>query len=236
MRIDIFTIFPGMLEAPLRESLLGKARENGLAEVGVHDIRAYAEGRHLQTDDAPFGGGPGMVMKPEPIFEAVQGVLGYGPEELDRLKSEVRVILTTPRGRRLDQTLLEELAKEERLAIICGRYEGVDERVREYLCTDSVSIGDYVLAGGEAAALVLVEGVTRLLPGVMSNPESLGRESFTAGDLEYPQYTRPADYRGWKVPEVLLSGHHGEIARWREEESRRATRQMRPDLINEGNA
>jgi tRNA (guanine37-N1)-methyltransferase len=231
MRIDIFTIFPGMLEAPLRESLLGKARENGFIEIGVHDIREYAEGRHLQTDDSPFGGGPGMVMKPEPVFAAVQGVLGYAPEELARLKREVRVVLTTPRGRRLDQDLLCELAKEERLAIICGRYEGVDERVREHLCTDSVSIGDYVLAGGEAAALVLVEGVARLVPGVLGNPESLGSESFATGRLEYPQYTRPAEFRGWKVPEVLLSGNHAEIAKWRDKESHRITRELRPDLL-----
>jgi tRNA (guanine37-N1)-methyltransferase len=231
MRIDIFTIFPGMLEAPLRESLLGKARENGFIEIGVHDIREYAEGRHLQTDDSPFGGGPGMVMKPEPVFAAVQGVLGYAPEELSRLKREVRVVLTTPRGRRLDQALLCELAKEERLAIICGRYEGMDERVREHLCTDSVSIGDYVLAGGEAAALVLVEGVARLVPGVLGNPESLGSESFTTGRLEYPQYTRPAEFRGWKVPEVLLSGNHAEIEKWRDKESRRITRELRPDLL-----
>ena len=236
MRIDIFTIFPGMLKEPLRESLLGKARENELIEVEVHDIRDYAEGRHLQTDDAPFGGGPGMVMKPEPVFEAVLSVLGYSFEELSRLREEARVILTTPRGRRLDQALCEELAGEERLAIICGRYEGVDERVREHLCTDSISIGDYVLSGGEAAALVLTEAVTRLVPGVLGNAESLGCESFSGGGLEYPQYTRPADYRGWKVPEVLLSGNHAEVDRWRREESRRVTREVRPDLAEGGKA
>jgi tRNA (guanine37-N1)-methyltransferase len=240
MRIDIFTIFPGMLEAPLRESLLGKARERGLIEVAVHDIRDYAEGRHLQTDDSPFGGGPGMVMKPEPVFEAVLGVLGYSFEDLPRLKREARVILTTPRGRRLDQGLCEELAGEKRLAVICGRYEGVDERVREHLCTDSISIGDYVLSGGEAAALVLTEAVTRLVPGVLGNEESLGCESFagggTGGGLEYPQYTRPADYRGWKVPEVLLSGNHAEVEKWRREESLRVTREVRPDLAGEGKA
>ncbi len=236
MRIDIFTIFPGMLEGPLRESLLGRAREKGLIEVEVHDIRDYAEGRHLQTDDTPFGGGPGMVMKPEPVFEAVLSVLGYSFEDLSRLREEARVILTTPRGRRLDQALCEELAGEERLAIICGRYEGVDERVREHLCTDSISIGDYVLSGGEAAALVLTEAVTRLVPGVLGNAESLGCESFSGGGLEHPQYTRPADYRGWKVPEVLLSGNHAEIDRWRREESRRVTREVRPDLAEGGKA
>lgn len=236
MRIDIFTIFPGMLEEPLRESLLGKARKKGLIDIGVHDIRAYAEGRHLQTDDSPFGGGPGMVMKPEPVFEAVLGVFGLSFEEIPRLKREARVILTTPRGRRLDQALLEELAEEKRLAIICGRYEGVDERVREHLCTDSVSIGDYVLSGGEAAALVLTEGVTRLLPGVLGNVESLGEESFSEGSLEYPQYTRPADYRGFEVPKVLLSGNHTEIEKWRREESRRVTRELRPDLEEDGKA
>ena len=236
MRIDIFTIFPGMLEGPLRESLLGRAREKGLIEVEVHDIRDHAEGRHLQTDDTPCGGGPGMVMKPEPVFEAVLSVLGYSFEDLSRLREEARVILTTPRGRRLDQALCEELAGEERLAIICGRYEGVDERVREHLCTDSISIGDYVLSGGEAAALVLTEAVTRLVPGVLGNAESLGCESFSGGGLEYPQYTRPADYRGWKVPEVLLSGNHAEIDRWRREESRRVTREVRPDLAEGGKA
>ena len=161
----------------------------------------------------------------------MQGVLGYASEELTRLKREVRVVLTSPRGRRLDQAFLGELAKEERLVVICGRYEGVDERVREHLCTDSVSIGDYVLAGGEAAALVLVEGVARLVPGVLGNPESLGNESFTASRLEYPQYTRPAEFRGWKVPEVLLSGNHAEIDKWREKESRCITRELRPDLL-----
>jgi tRNA (guanine37-N1)-methyltransferase len=236
MRIDIFTIFPGLLEGPLQESLLGKAREKELIEVEVHDIRDYAEGRHLQTDDAPFGGGPGMVMKPEPVFEAVLSVLGYSFEDLSRLREGARVILTTPRGRRLDQALCEELAGEKRLAIICGRYEGVDERVREHLCTDSISIGDYVLSGGEAAALVLTEAVTRLVPGVLGNAESLGCESFSGGGLEYPQYTRPADYRGWKVPEVLLSGNHAEIDRWRREESRRVTREVRPDLDEGGKA
>ncbi len=236
MRIDIFTIFPGMLRAPLRESLLGKAREKGLLAVEVHDIRGYAEGRHSKTDDYPFGGGPGMVMKPEPVFEAVLGALGYAFEELRRLKEEARVILTTPRGRRLDQALCEELAGEERLVIICGRYEGVDERVSEHLCTDSISVGDYVLAGGEAAALVLTEAVTRLVPGVLGNAESLGRESFSGGVLEYPQYTRPADYRGFKVPEVLLSGDHAQIEKWRREESLRLTREVRPDLAGDGKA
>jgi tRNA (guanine37-N1)-methyltransferase len=231
MRIDVFTIFPEMLRAPLRESLLGKARERGLVRLEVHDIRDWAKGRHRVVDDAPFGGGPGMVMKPEPVFEAVLEVLGYPFEELERMKSEVRVVLTTPRGRRLDQPLLDELAAEERVAIICGRYEGVDERVLEHLCTDAVSIGDYVLSGGEAAALVLIEGMVRLVPGVVGNRESIRDESFRGGTLEYPQYTRPADYRGLKVPEVLLSGNHAEIEEWRRREAERTTLRFRPDLL-----
>ncbi len=175
-----------------------------------------------------------MVLKPEPLFEAVLDVLGYSFEELDRLKEENRVILMTPRGKRLEQSILDELAGEERIAVICGRYEGVDERVPDHLCTDVLSIGDYVLAGGEAAALVLIEGIARLLPGVVGNISSIQSESFREGLLEYPQYTRPADYRGLKVPEVLLSGNHAEIEAWRRQEAERITRRLRPDLLSGG--
>lgn len=233
MRIDIFTIFPGMVQPFLGESLLGRARERGLVRLEVHDIRDWAEGRHRVVDDTPFGGGPGMVMKPEPLFQAVLDVLGYSFDELEKMKRENRIILTTPRGRRLEQSLLDELANWERIAIICGRYEGVDERVLEHLCTDAVSIGDYVLAGGEAAALVLVEGIVRLVPGVVGNRLSLESESFRGGLLEYPQYTRPANYRGLKVPEVLLSGNHAEIEEWRRKEAERTTRRFRPELLQE---
>jgi tRNA (guanine37-N1)-methyltransferase len=234
VRFDVYTIFPGIFESPLREGLLGKAVDRGLVEVRVHNIRDYAPGKHRQVDDAPFGGGPGMVMKPEPIFEAVSCTLGYSLDELDRLKRDVRVILLTPRGVRLDQNLVREFSLCPRLALICGRYEGVDERVREHLCTDAVSIGDYVLSGGETAALVLIEAVSRLVPGVVGNVESLRDESFSGGLLEYPQYTRPAEYRGWRVPEILLSGNHAEIAAWRREQAVRWTRKLRPDLLSCG--
>ncbi len=231
MRIDIFTIFPRIFQSPFDESLLKKAQERELVRIAVHDIREYAEGRHRQVDDAPFGGGPGMVMKPEPIFNAVLSVYGYTFSNLEELKKRVRIILLTPRGRKLDQELVQELAGEEALALICGRYEGVDERVREHLCTDSVSVGDYVLSGGEIAALVLVDAVVRLIPGVVGNLESVMEESFTWGYLEYPQYTRPADYQGWKVPEVLLGGNHQEIKGWRLKQARAITRELRPDLL-----
>jgi tRNA (guanine37-N1)-methyltransferase len=234
MRIDVYTIFPGIFRSPLREGLLGKALERGILDIRIHDIREYAPGRHRQVDDAPFGGGPGMVMKPEPIFEAVLNTLGYGWEELDRLKEEVRVILLTPRGRRMEQSLVRELAEEEHLALICGRYEGVDERVLEHLCTDALSVGDYVLSGGEFAALVVIDAVARLVPGVVGNRESLQEESFSGGLLEYPQYTRPADYRGWRVPEVLLSGNHAAIAEWRRRKAFEWTERHRPDLLRGG--
>lgn len=234
MRIDVYTIFPGIFQSPLREGLLGKALEKGILDIRVHDIREYAPGRHRQVDDSPFGGGPGMVMKPEPIFEAVLQSLGYGWNEIDRLKEEVRVVLLTPRGRKLEQSLVRELAREDHLALICGRYEGVDERVLEHLCTDALSIGDYVLSGGEFAALVVIDAVARLVPGVVGNRESLEEESFTGGLLEYPQYTRPADYRGWKVPEVLLSGNHAAIAEWRRKKALEWTEKYRPDLLGRG--
>ncbi len=231
LRIDVYTIFPRIFESPLGEGLLGKAIRSGLVEVRVHDIRDYAPGKHRQVDDAPFGGGPGMVMKPEPVFEAVSRTLGYRLDELERLKSEVSVIMLTPRGERLTQAKVAELARRPHLALICGRYEGVDERVLEHLCTEAISIGDYVLSGGEFAALVVIEAVTRLIPGVVGNLESLREESFSGGLLEYPQYTRPAEYLGWRVPEVLLSGHHGEVEKWRRRMALEWTRRMRPELL-----
>jgi tRNA (guanine37-N1)-methyltransferase len=230
LRVDVYTIFPEIFDSPLRESLLGKAISGGLLEVRIHDIRAYAEGRHRQVDDAPFGGGPGMVMKPEPIFRAVTETLGYGMDRLDELKERVEVILLTPGGDSLDQQMAVELAGCDHLALICGRYEGVDERVREHLCKRALSIGDYVLSGGEFAALVVIDAVARLIPGVIGNPESLEIESFRDGLLEYPQYTRPAEYNGWKVPEVILSGNHGEIEKWRRRAARESTGRNRPDL------
>lgn len=224
MRIDIYTIFTPIFESPLREGLLGKAVRGGVLDVRVHDIRDHAEGKHRQVDDAPFGGGPGMVLKPEPVFAAVTSTLGYGMDELEKLKEKVRVIMLTPRGRRMDQAVVAELAAQPHIALICGRYEGVDERVTEHLCTDALSVGDYVLSGGEFAALVVVEAVTRLVPGVIGNEESLVEESFSRGLLEYPQYTRPAEYRGWRVPDVLTSGDHEAVERWRRERERRSSR------------
>ncbi len=231
MLIDVFTIFPAIFDSPLREGLLGKAIEGGILEVRVHDIREHGTGRHRQVDDAPFGGGAGMVMKPEPVFESVTACLGYGIEDLERLREEVEVVMLTPRGERLTQARVAELAALPRMALICGRYEGVDERVMEHLCTSAISIGDYVLSGGEMAALVLIDAVARLVPGVVGNRESLEEESFSGGMLEYPQYTRPAEYLGWRVPEVLLSGDHGAVERWRRQAALAYTRRVRPDLL-----
>jgi tRNA (guanine37-N1)-methyltransferase len=230
VRIDVYTIFPAIFASPLGEGLLGKAVRAGIVEINVHDIRDYAEGRHRQVDDAPFGGGPGMVMKPEPVFAAVTATLGYGMDELEALREKVRVIMLTPRGRKLDQRLAVELAAQPHIALVCGRYEGVDERVMEHLCTDALSVGDYVLSGGEFAALVVIEAVTRLVPGVLGNEESLTDESFSRGLLEYPQYTRPAAYRGWRVPEVLVSGDHAAVEAWRRERAREWTEKIRPEM------
>lgn len=213
------TIFPGILEGPLRHSLLGKAIESGIVEVRLHDLRDHAEDRR-QVDDEPFGGGPGMVMKPEPVFAAVES-LGEG----DR-----RHIVLSPAGRRLDQALARELAAEPWLVLIAGRYEGVDERVVEGLPAEEVSIGDYVLSGGELPALVLIEAVTRLVPGVVGREESLAEESFEQGRLDHPHYTRPQDFRGMRVPEVLVSGDHRRIAEWRRRAAEEKTRRNRPDL------
>ncbi|MEW6553242.1 MAG: tRNA (guanosine(37)-N1)-methyltransferase TrmD [Actinomycetota bacterium] len=230
MRIDVYTIFPAIFSSPLEEALLGKAARAGTLDIRVHDIREYAEGRHRQVDDAPFGGGPGMVLKPEPVFAAVTATLGYGMDELEELQEQVRVIMLTPRGRRFDQAVAREFASRPHLALICGRYEGVDERVMEHLCNDAVSVGDYVLSGGEFAALVVIDAVSRLVPGVVGNEESLADESFSRGLLEYPQYTRPAEFRGWRVPEVLVSGDHGAVDAWRREQAREWTRKVRPEM------
>ena len=221
MRIDVFTIFPGIVEGPLRESLLGKAIEAGVVDVRVHDIRAFVTDKHRQVDDQPYGGGPGMVLKPEPVFAAVES-LGEGTQ---------RVIVLSPAGRRLEQSLVRELAKEPWLVLISGRYEGVDERVVEGLPAEEVSIGDYVLSGGEIPALVVLEAVTRLIPGVVGKEESLERESFEDGALDHPHYTRPSEFRGMGVPEVLLSGNHAEVERWRREAAQEKTRRNRPDLL-----
>jgi tRNA (guanine37-N1)-methyltransferase len=222
VRVDILTIFPGIFESPLRQSLLGKAIESGVLDVRVRDIRDHAEDRHRQVDDEPYGGGPGMVMQAEPILAAVDS-LGPG----DR-----RTLLLSPAGRRLDQVLVRELAVEPWLVLICGRYEGVDERVAEGLRAEEVSIGDYVLSGGEVPALVVLEAVTRLVPGVVGREESLAAESFEDGLLDHPHYTRPRVVRGMEAPGVLLSGDHAQIADWRRRAAREKTKRNRPDLLS----
>jgi tRNA (guanine37-N1)-methyltransferase len=225
VRIDVFSIFPEYLAGPLAASLLGKARGRGVLDVRVHDVRDWTDDRHRSVDDTPFGGGAGMVMAPGPLFAAVEAVEPPRP-----------LLLCAAAGRRFDQSVARELAASDGFSLVCGRYEGVDQRVADHLCDGEVSVGDYVLAGGEAAALVVVEAVARLVPGVMGNQESAEQESFaSAGDhpglLEYPQYTRPAEFRGWAVPEVLRSGDHGRIDRWRRAQALRRTMERRPDLL-----
>jgi tRNA (guanine37-N1)-methyltransferase len=221
VRIDVFTIFPGIFDSPVRESLLGKAIAAGLVDLRLHDIREFTADRHRTVDDESFGGGPGMVMKPEPLFSAVES-MG---------EDRGRVILVSPAGRRLDRDLVRQLSGEEHLTLLCGRYEGVDERVVEGLPAEEVSIGDYVLSGGELPALVLIEAVTRLIPGVIGREASHERDSFEDGLLDHPHYTRPADFRGMQVPEVLRSGDHAAIERWRREAALEKTRRNRPDLL-----
>lgn len=224
MRFDILTIFPDFFESPLKQSILGKAIEKGLIDVSIHNIRDFALDKHNTTDDSPYGGGDGMVMKVEPIVRAVEAVKGS-------LKSEVKVILTTPQGRQLNQHIAAELAQSSNLIIICGRYEGVDERVKELVVDMEVSIGDYVLSGGEIPALVIVDAVTRLVPGVLGSDISAGDDSFSEGLLEYPQYTRPESFRGLTVPDILLSGNHQKVKNWRRRESIKRTLERRPDLL-----
>jgi tRNA (guanine37-N1)-methyltransferase len=227
VRIDVFTIFPAVVEAPLPGSLLGRAIGAGVLDVRVHDLRQWSVDRHRTVDDAPFGGGPGMVMKPEPFFAAV--------ESLDPDRG--RVLLMSPAGRRLDQELVRALSSEPHLTILCGRYEGVDERVADGLPAEEISIGDYVLSGGELPALVLIEAVTRLVPGVIGKEASHEQDSFSAGGLlDHPHYTRPQEFRGMSVPDVLVSGNHGEVDRWRRDAAIKKTRRNRPDLTNDRSA
>jgi len=226
MKIDILTLFPEICRAPLSESMMKRAQENKIVDLRIHNLRDWTTDKHHIVDDAPFGGGQGMVMKPEPIFAAV--------EELQQsaIKNQKsKIILMSPGGRRLDQTMATELSKESHLIIICGHYEGVDHRVIEHIVDLEISIGDYVLTNGAIAAVVLVDAVARLLPGVLGHEQSAHDDSFSAGLLEAPQYTRPAEFRGWKIPEVLLSGNHAEIAKWRKEQALKRTKQNRPDLL-----
>ena len=221
MKIDVLTLFPAMFAGPLDESIIKRAREAGRLDLAIHNLRDYTHDRHNTVDDRPFGGGPGMLLKPEPIFEAVESLAREG----------TRVILLSPAGRPFSQAIARELAGLEHLLLVSGHYEGFDERVREKLAQDELSIGDYVLTNGALPVMVIIDAVTRLLPGVLGDAESAQEDSFSQGLLEYPQYTRPADFRGMKVPEILLSGNHAEIARWRAEQARQRTEERRPDLL-----
>ena len=227
MKIDVLTLFPAMFAGPLDESIIRRAREAGLLDLTIHQLRDYTHDRHKTVDDRPFGGGPGMLLKPEPIFEAVEGIA----------RESTRVILLSPAGRPFNQEIAAELSKLDDLLLVTGHYEGFDERIREQLADDELSIGDYVLTNGALPAMVVIDAVVRLMPGVLGDDESSKNESFSPGGpgLEYPQYTRPADFRGMKVPEVLLSGNHAEIARWRAEQAAKRTRERRPDLMGDTN-
>jgi len=223
MRFDVFTLFPSVFQPYLAASILARAAQTGLIEVALHDIRLWAEDKHHTTDDTPFGGGGGMVMKPEPVFAAVEATLG--------MPFDCPLILMTPQGRTFNQQIARELSELPRVAFLCGHYEGIDERIREHLVTDEISIGDFVLTGGELPALMIIDAVTRLLPGALGDPEGALDDSFESGLLEYPHYTRPAEFRDWAVPAVLLSGNHAEINRWRREQALRRTFLRRPDLL-----
>lgn len=224
MKFDIFTLLPDVFEPYLSASILARAREKQIIEVSVHDIRSFTTDRHHVTDDTPYGGGGGMVMKPEPVFTAVESVLGSPPS--------CPVIFLTPQGRVFNQKVAIELSRLPHLALLCGRYEGIDERIREHLVTDQISLGDYVLTGGELPALVMLDAISRLLPGVLGDPEGAWDDSHASGLLEYPHYTRPPEFRGWTVPGVLLSGNHAQIEKWRRQQSIIRTYQQRPDMLD----
>jgi len=229
MRIDILTLFPNMFSGPFDESIVKRAIDNNIVSIVLHNLRDWGLGKHKTVDDYPFGGGSGMVMKPEPLFEAVEVIKARGSD------SSAPVILLTPQGRVFNQKIAAEFANFGRLIFICGHYEGVDERVRKHLATDEISIGDYVLTGGELAVMVVIDAVVRHLPGVLGSEESASDESHTKGLLEYPQYTRPQTYQGWEVPQVLISGNHAQIAKWRREQSILRTFMRRPDLFDKAN-
>jgi tRNA (guanine37-N1)-methyltransferase len=221
MKIDVLTLFPAMFAGPLDESIIQRARKKGLLDLKIHNLRDWTHDRHRTVDDKPFGGGPGMLLKPEPLFEAVESLR----------RDQTKVILLSPAGRKFNQAIARELAGQTDLLLVTGHYEGFDERVRETLADDELSIGDYVLTNGALPAMVVIDAVTRLLPGVLGDDESSHDESFSQGLLEYPQYTRPAEFRGMKVPDVLVSGHHAEIEKWRRDQAKLRTRKQRPDLM-----
>lgn len=223
MKFDIFTLLPEVFPPYLNSSILAKAAQNQLIQVNVHDIRSFTTDKHHVTDDTPYGGGGGMVMKPEPVFTAVESVLGSPPI--------CPIVLLTPQGKVLTQEIAYQLVQYEHIGLICGRYEGIDERIREHLVTEEISIGDYVLTGGELPAMILVDVLSRLIPGVLGDPEGAADDSHASGLLEYPHYTRPPEYRGWRVPDVLISGHHAEINRWRRQQALLRTYHRRPDML-----
>jgi tRNA (guanine37-N1)-methyltransferase len=231
MRFDIITIFPDFFREVFDYGIIRRARAAGLVKINAHDLRAWTSDKHHIVDDRPFGGGDGMVLKPEPVFAAVENLTGAS--EQGSYAEGVRVVLLSPQGRRLTQALVAELAQAEHVVLICGRYEGVDERVAEALVTDEISIGDYVLSGGEPAAVVVVDAVVRLIPGALGSETSAVNESFSEGLLDYPHYTRPPEFRGMRVPEILLGGHHAQIERWRREQALKKTERNRPDLLKE---
>jgi tRNA (guanine37-N1)-methyltransferase len=233
MQFEVFTLLPEVFTPYLESSILKRAAQRGLINVRVHNIRDYTHDKHHVTDDTPYGGGGGMVMKPEPIFEAVETVLGLAsPQTPPEPVSNIPIILLTPQGRVFNQRVAEELSAHERIALLCGRYEGVDERVREHLVTDEISIGDYVLTGGELPALMIIDAVSRLLPGVLGDPTGAEDDSHSMGLLEYPHYTKPAEFRGWRVPDVLASGDHAKIDKWRREQALTRTYKKRPDMLD----
>ncbi len=237
MEFDVFTLLPEVFSPYLESSILQRARQRGLIQVRVYNIRSWATDKHHVTDDEPYGGGGGMVMKVEPVFAAVESVLGPFPsgDDVDKLRAAPQprcpIVLLTPQGRVFNQKIAQELAAQPRLALICGRYEGVDERIRTHLVSDEISIGDYVLTGGELPALILIDALARLIPGVLGDPDGASHDSHASGLLEYPHYTRPPEFRGWKVPDILLSGDHAKIEKWRCEQSLRRTLKRRPDLL-----
>jgi tRNA (guanine37-N1)-methyltransferase len=238
MRIDIITLFPEICRAPLNESMMKRAQENGALELRIHNLRDWTNDKHHVVDDAPFGGGQGMVMKPEPIFAAVEDLRGESRKTSNAEQSKIenresKIILMSPTGCRFNQRMAEQLSQESHLVIVCGHYEGIDHRVVEHLIDEEISIGDYVLTNGAIAAVVVADAIVRLILGVLGDEQSAHDDSFREGLLEGPQYTRPAEFRGWNVPEILLSGNHGEIAKWRKEQAKKRTRENRPDLLRE---
>ena len=232
MQFEVFTLLPEVFPPYLQSSILQRARKNGLISVHIHNIRDYTHDKHHKTDDTPYGGGGGMIMKPEPIFEAVEAILGQDDPFNESPGLACPVIMLTPQGRVFTQSIAEELSQHERIGLLCGRYEGLDERIREHLVTDEISVGDYVVTGGELPALILIDAISRLIPGVLGDPDGATDDSHATGFLEHPHYTRPPEFRGWKVPKILLSGDHGKVDTWRREQSLLRTLAKRPDLLD----